>query len=71
MKERDSEFAHRIEVLESLQTEVSNLRHEFAILKAGVESMTDAFSSLKVAIYASAGTILSAAVLVVIMGRST
>ena len=70
LKERDSEFAHRIAVLEDLQAEVSDMRREFGILKAGVQSMAEAFSSLKVAIYASAGTILSAAVIVVIMGRA-
>jgi len=70
LTDRDSEFAHRLSALEPLPKEVADLRQDFAVLKKEVSTMTDAFQSLKTALYAAAGTILSAAVLVVLLGRA-
>lgn len=70
LTDRDSEFAHRLTALEPLPKEVADLRQDFAVLKKEVTTMTDAFQSLKTALYAASGTILSAAILVVLLGRA-
>jgi len=66
---RDSEFDHRLSVLEPLRAEVVELRKDFSVLKAGVDSMTDAFKSLRIAIYSASATIMAAAVVVLLLGR--
>jgi hypothetical protein len=67
---RDSEFSHRISSLESVPSEVAILKERFGVLEHEVKGMSEAFRSLKTALYSASATILAAAVLVVIMGRA-
>jgi hypothetical protein len=51
-------------------SEVAILKERFGVLEHEVKGMSEAFRSLKTALYSASATILAAAVLVVLMGRA-
>lgn len=63
----------RFKTIEDRLAELSDDQHEdrteVAILKHAVDEMTDAFKSFRNALYAAAGSILVAAILVIALGH--